>query len=89
MEFPIALLTIAAFLFLTGVVGHDTEASGAKFAFKVTGKVGPLPRVVLTIASGVTLTLALALYAVELSEAQPTPPQPIQVVEPTPDTDLH
>ncbi|MCL3862966.1 hypothetical protein [Actinotalea sp. K2] len=71
MTFAVALLVVAAFLLLTGLVGHDTEATGGTFGLKVTGKVGPLPRVALVAASGVAFVLALAAYLIDVSAAAP------------------
>ena len=73
MTFAIAMLIVAAFFLVTGVVGHDTEVGHGGLSLKVTGKVGYIPRFVLLIASAVTLLLALA-FALDGPRTPPPPP---------------
>ncbi len=75
MTFAIAMLIVAAFLLVTGVVGHDTEVGHGGLSLKVTGKVGYIPRFVLLIASAVTLLLALA-FALDSPESPSPAPRP-------------
>jgi hypothetical protein len=66
MQFAIAMLVVATFLLITGVVGHDTEMGHGGIVLKVRGKVGPVPRFILFIASGIALVLAVLTFITTL-----------------------
>lgn len=70
MQFAIAMLAVAAFLLITGVVGHDTEVGQGGIALKVHGKVGPVPRIILFIASAIALVLAVVSFLVALPSTE-------------------
>ena len=73
MEFPIALLAFAAFLFVTGVVGRAAKVSGpAGFGMTLDGKVGGVPRVIFAASSGVLLTVALMTFLLALETTPPS-----------------
>jgi hypothetical protein len=85
MQFAIAMLAVATFLLITGVVGHDTEMGG-RIALKVHGKVGPVPRFILFIASGIALVLAVLSFVTVLPVSGGTAPGPANSSLPTGNT---
>lgn len=86
MQFPIALLALAAFLFITGMVGHGANVTGPMgLKIGLEGRVGPFPRVVfVVVGSGVALA-ALVTFVLALPEPG-APPDPTPVPSPIPTT---
>jgi hypothetical protein len=90
--FLIALLVIATVFLCVGVIGRGVEAGSGTFTLKIEGKVGPVPRVIFVIFSGINYVAAIVLFLalIGLSSssssaiAAPTTPPPTTPASTTP-----